>query len=330
MVSAPWLTTLCYHRTAEHATSGDFDREIIDATPAQFEQQVKFLADHFTFVDVDQVVAYASGKGKLPQNPVLVTFDDGYKECFSLSLPILKRYGARATFFIATQQMTERRMFWWDRFAWILKNTKRDVIQLSFPRALAMPVATEHDRALAQKTLTELVKHERGLDLERFLGELDKAAGTSLSSADEKRMVDRGLMTWAEVEHLANAGMSIGSHCFSHRVLQTLKPSEYDLELGGSRRELEERLGRPVQTVAYPVGYPLGNDEGLRRAVRDAGYVLGFTVRAGVLSNKNMDPLDVPRILMDTSYDLQHFSAMTTIPGLAPRSAAGTVHVHRR
>lgn len=324
LVATPWLTTLAYHRTAEHATNGDdLDSEIIDATPAQFEQQIKFLSQHFNFVSVEEVVAFMAGTGKLPMNPVLLTFDDGYKECSTLSLPILRRYGARATFFISTQQMTERRLFWWDRFAWIVRNAKRDEIHLHYPREIILDVADETMRRRAHHTLTTMVKQTKGLDLQRLMDELEAAAGCTLPRTTEKEMVDRALMTWAEVEGLSHADMSIGSHSFSHRVLQTLEPHEYDLELGGSRRELEERLGRPIQTIAYPVGYPLGANEGLRAALRTAGYELGFTVRPGVMNGRAPDPLDIPRILMDTSYDLQHFSAMTTLPPLAPRSQAG-------
>ncbi|NUP10616.1 MAG: polysaccharide deacetylase family protein [Polyangiaceae bacterium] len=320
-VATPWLTTLCYHRTAEQATSGDdLDGEIIDATPAQFDQQMKFLSEHFNFVGVDEVVDFVEGRGKLPMNPVLVTFDDGYKECFTLSLPILKRYGARGTFFISTQHMTERRMFWWDRFNWIVRHTTTDQIRLVYPRELVLDVADEQQKRRTHQTLTTLVKQTVGLNLDRFMEELETAAGCSLPRDEERKMVDRALMSWAEVEHLSSAGMSVGSHSFSHRVLQTVEPKDLDVELGGSRRELEERLGRAIRTIAYPVGYPLGTNETVRRAVRDAGYSLGFTVRAGVFGGKRFDTLDVPRILMDTSYDLQHFSAMTTLPPLAPRS----------
>jgi peptidoglycan/xylan/chitin deacetylase (PgdA/CDA1 family) len=323
-VATPWLTTLCYHRTADAAAAGDeLDRGIIDATPAQFDQQIAFLSRHFEFVDIDQVVAFAQGRGRLPPNPVLITFDDGYKECFTLTLPILERYGARGTFFISTRQMNERRLFWWDRFNWILRRATRDELVLSYPHDLVLDVVDEKTKAQAHHALTTLVKRTKGLDLDRFTDQLERAAGCALSREEERRMVDRTLMTWDEVAAMSRAGMSLGSHSHGHRVLQTLEPEDFDLELGQSRRQLEERLDRPIRTIAYPVGYPLGDNEELRRAVSDAGYAVGFTVRAGVFGGRRLDPLDVPRVLMDTSYDLQHFSAMTTLPPLAPKSQAG-------
>lgn len=318
-VSAPWLTSFCYHRTAEPIPS-DVDLEIIDASPAQFDQQIRFLAEHFRFVSVDEVSAYVAGKAKLPPNPVLITFDDGYKECIESSLPILQRYGAKATFFIPTQQMTQRRMFWWDRISWTLRHTHRTELHIEYPTKQSFAIGDSDGYGKAQEALTQIVKRTRGLDVDRFITELDRAADASLSRAEEGLLVDRVLMTWSEVKQLADAGMSIGSHSFSHRVLQTLEAHDYQPELQGSRREIEERLDIEVESIAYPVGYPLGDDENLRRVVSEAGYKLGFTCSAGVFGMGNVDPLDIPRILMDTAYDLQQFAAMTALPPLAPRS----------
>src|SRR5690606_33777516 len=104
----PWLTVLTYHRVAERCEAGDLDPETIDATPQQFEAQIAHLARHYTFVSIRQVLDHLDGR-RLPPNPVLVTFDDGYADCVDRALPILKRYDARATFFIATDFIEQRR-----------------------------------------------------------------------------------------------------------------------------------------------------------------------------------------------------------------------------
>jgi len=323
----PWLTTLCYHRTADLPPTEELDGGIVDASPAQFEQQIAFLAEHFSFVGPAEVADFLHRKKPLPKNPVLITFDDGYKECLTVSTPILARYGAKATFFIPTQFVTERKMFWWDRFAWVLKRAKPGRFRLSYPHSIELDVSSTAALHRSHKTLTDLVKKRRGLDLARLHESLQEAARVELAAEDERRMIDRVLMTWSDIEAMVAAGMDIGSHSHSHRVLQTLELREYDSELTGSRRELEERLNVPVTSIAYPVGYPLNGERDLRQAVRDAGYELGFSCRAGVLpfgSNPlaaKPDALDVPRILMDISYDLQQFTAMTSVPLLAPRSS---------
>jgi peptidoglycan/xylan/chitin deacetylase (PgdA/CDA1 family) len=322
VVGLPWLTSLCYHRTAEPVQNGGLAGALADATPAQFDQQLAFLAKYFNFVGVDDIVAFLKDGKKLPPNPVLLSFDDGYRECLTVALPILERHGAKATFFIPTDFIENRRLFWWDRIALAVHGAigKRDAIELDYPKPLKLSFAGTADAA--KSTLIQVVKKTKRLDVERFLRGLESACASELTPETERRLVDDSLMTWEEIARLAQAGMDIGSHTRSHRVLQTLDPAEHEEELRGSRLELEERLGRPVRSIAYPVGYSLGGDQTLRSAVAGAGYDVGFTCRSGVMPTfSKPDALDVPRFLMDVSYDVQHFSAFASVPGLAPRTS---------
>ena len=320
VVGLPWLTSLCYHRTAEPGNDQGLDGALADATPAQFDQQLSFLSRYFNFVGVDDLVDFARRGKKLPPNPVFLSFDDGYRECLTVTLPLLERHGAKATFFIPTDHVTHRKLFWWDRIALAVHGARRERAEITYPVRVELDLAVAPERAKAE--LIRLVKKTKRLDVERFLSELEDACGVELSAAQEKKLVDDSLMTWDEVKLLAAAGMDVGSHTRSHRVLQTLDPSEHASELRGSREELEERLGREVRSIAYPVGYSLGTDEVLRGAVSSAGYDLGFTCRAAVMPTfAHPDPLDVPRFLMDVSYDAQRFSAFTSVPGLAPRTS---------
>lgn len=317
VLSLPWLTVLCYHRTAEPIVAEDIDGEVVDATPAQFDAQLRSLGQHFRFVSLDEVLGATRGR-PLPPNPLLISFDDGYRNCLETSLPILARHGVPAAFFIPTLHVGERRLFWWDHIAWILRHSSRELVELDFPRPLRLSLAGGTDEA--HRELTLLVKRTRGLDLPRFLEALERAAGVSLGREEERRLVDRDLLDWDGVRALERAGMGIGSHTHSHRVLQTLDERELELELAGSRHELERQLGRPVRSIAYPVGYSIAGEQHLRRAVRDGGYELGFSCRAGVHPTRGGDPLDVPRLLMEKTYDAQAFTALTALPPLAPHT----------
>jgi len=77
------------------------------------------------------------------------------------------------------------------------------------------------------------------------------------------------LMGWSEIREWVAAGMEIGSHSRTHRDLPALSTVELQDEVLGSRKKLEDRLGSPVQTFAYP-----RNIHGPREcdAVEAAGY----------------------------------------------------------
>ena len=61
---------------------------------------MEMLARYGTPIGIDELVRALDG-APLPKNPVMVTFDDGYRSCHDVALPILRAVGMRATFFVA-------------------------------------------------------------------------------------------------------------------------------------------------------------------------------------------------------------------------------------
>ena len=65
--------------------------------PANFDEQMKYLHDNdYHSITLEQFDAYMRGEGDLPDRPVLITFDDGYRSNYDLVYPILREYGVKA------------------------------------------------------------------------------------------------------------------------------------------------------------------------------------------------------------------------------------------
>jgi peptidoglycan/xylan/chitin deacetylase (PgdA/CDA1 family) len=62
------------------------------------------------------------------------------------------------------------------------------------------------------------------------------------------------LLSAAQVRTLAEAGIMIGAHTSSHVHLPQVGPALARREITDSKKRLEEMLGRPVTTFAYPYG----------------------------------------------------------------------------
>jgi peptidoglycan/xylan/chitin deacetylase (PgdA/CDA1 family) len=62
------------------------------------------------------------------------------------------------------------------------------------------------------------------------------------------------LLSAAELRELAAAGFEIGSHGLTHAALDGLSPADAEREVVGSKRALEDALGRSVEVLAYPYG----------------------------------------------------------------------------
>jgi peptidoglycan/xylan/chitin deacetylase (PgdA/CDA1 family) len=309
---SPWLIVLTYHRTTVLPSSQEFDEGVVDCTPESLDQNLRFLKRFCTVIDLDRVLAFCNG-APLPQNPVLITFDDGYRDNHDIVMQLLLRHVVPATFFVSTSYIDERKLFWWDRMNILVRRAKHGEIVLSYPYPMRLSLdPTERSRTL--RRLLRLVKDHYALDLDRFLGGLAEATDTNISPAEERQLSNDTLMTWDHVAALRSAGMAVQSHTVSHRVLQTLTPSMLDHELRESKRVLHERLGIPIHSISYPVGKPLSFTPHIRRAVRETGYELGFSNRGGANHVFDFDRADAKRISMSLEISEQLFHGIMALP----------------
>jgi peptidoglycan/xylan/chitin deacetylase (PgdA/CDA1 family) len=310
------LPILAYHRVFDVPPGYPFDTGVIDCTPAAFDEQMATLRRHFSVVGIDEVLAFVAGE-PLPPNPVMITFDDGYVDNHNLALPILRRHGIRAVFFVSSGNLVERRLFWWDRIAYLLSNATVPVARLEYPAPLVFDLCPAH-RGRALATALRIVKSQYDLDLDRFLDELGAALEVPWDAAVERRLADGLLMTWDQVRALERAGMEIGSHTRTHRVLHTLRPGPAAAELGDSKAEIEAHIAGRVRAIAYPVGGSLRGMPSITRAVAAAGYAAGFTMTSRLNRvDEPRDPFDVHRIAMHTDLVRTRFRARLTVPGIS-------------
>jgi peptidoglycan/xylan/chitin deacetylase (PgdA/CDA1 family) len=83
-------------------------------------------------------------------------------------------------------------------------------------------------------------------------------------------------MQWDELREHADRGVEIGSHAVSHPHLTTLSDDELRHELRESKQEIEDRLRRPCDDLAYPYGE---HDARVRAEARAAGYGRAYALR---------------------------------------------------
>jgi peptidoglycan/xylan/chitin deacetylase (PgdA/CDA1 family) len=248
-----------------------------------------------------------------------ITFDDGYRNNHDVVVPILRRHGLRATFFVSTRFIDERRPFWWDRIAYLVKRSPRERLALAYPHDLVFDLRS--DREAAVTTLCALVKTTYGLDIERLLGELSTAAGVPWERELERRIADDLLLTWDQVRGLRDAGMEVQSHTATHRVLATMARAEVDADLAEARRVLEREIATPVHALSYPCGDPIEHDPDLVEGVRAAGYQFGFAACGGrnQAGDHRTRPLHLARVTIESNMSLALFRGVLAVPYLAAK-----------
>lgn len=88
-------------------------------------------------------------------------------------------------------------------------------------------------------------------------------------------------MDWDELRACAKAGLTIGSHAYSHRSLGQLPIEDARDEARQSREQLEAELGQKVISFAYPFGTHGDFNPETDRALMEAGYEVAFNSQHG-------------------------------------------------
>ena len=73
-----------------------------------FERQMRALRNQgYSSVLPDDIVDHHKAGKQLPPKPVMITFDDGYRNSLALAEPLLKKYGFRAIAYLITDAVAE-------------------------------------------------------------------------------------------------------------------------------------------------------------------------------------------------------------------------------
>jgi len=95
-----------YHHVQELPDTADSALRRWSLTSEKFEAQISWFVQHgFHTITMAQLTAHLKHGQPLPPNPVVLTFDDGWKEHYTVVFPILMKYNFVGTFFITTDSV---------------------------------------------------------------------------------------------------------------------------------------------------------------------------------------------------------------------------------
>ena len=296
---------LMYHRIAD----AERDPWGLAVSPRNFAEQLAVLRDCGTPLTLPALAA-AHERGTIPRRAIVVTFDDGYADNLHAAKPLLERHDVPATVFVTTGHTGTQDEFWWDELERLL------LAPVTLPAMLYLAIGgrARHWDLGGAATYGD---DERRRDVGRRAR--DGAPGSrpafyyAVWSAllpvgdDERRALLAAIASWAaggpprashralradEIVELARGGLvDVGAHTVTHPLFPAHPPAVQRDELVASKSALEEIVGRPVTTFAYPYGESSADSPAL---VRSAGFVCACSVRAEAVW-KRSDRYRLPR-----------------------------------
>lgn len=290
------LRILNYHRILPHGLMLDeiaFDQEVYDTDEQSFLWQLDNLLNHYTIVSLDQV-KWCLAKGKaVKDNPVLLSFDDGYSDIYHQVFPLLKERNITATFFIPTRRLMDRVLETWEQVAFCVHHSPDKTFQVDFQKWKASGDLGEGKRK-AVRDLCRIAVEMFGGSEKEFLCYLAECLHSRLPSWEE---MDSQIITEDQIREMQEGGMTFGSHSHRHAVLAKLHGSELREELSLSKEILEGVLHSRIDSLSYPHGKRGDhyNEETMETA-KLAGFSLGLNYMNGLVDLRSPNPFDINRI----------------------------------
>lgn len=92
---------LMYHYISASPDPGDRLRVDLSVLPENFDAHMRWLAENnYHTITLADLYAYLAVRAPLPENPIVITLDDGYIDHYQNAFPILQKYGFVGVFFI--------------------------------------------------------------------------------------------------------------------------------------------------------------------------------------------------------------------------------------
>jgi len=249
----------------------------------RFDAQMKIIRRFFNVIPLSDV-EYARNGGGLHSRALAITFDDGYLDNYTNALPVLKKYGLPATFFISTGFL-ENGIMWNDVVTETIRATRKSFLDLTNH---GLHTYDLQDNRLV--TLGRLLSDLKYLPFDR--------RKTVIDELPDMLEVDRcrGLMMSAEnVRSMVESGMTVGAHTVNHPILSKLSLEDASSEIQTGKAQLESIVQREVNLFAYPNGKPFIDYEDVHvKIVKESGFTCAVSTSWGVASSGS-DIYQLPR-----------------------------------
>jgi peptidoglycan/xylan/chitin deacetylase (PgdA/CDA1 family) len=287
---------LMYHRIASLRA----DPWELGVHPDHFESQIRALLECVDIVPLPQLRSHLRA-GRRTRPAVAITFDDGYADNLAAAKPVLERFGAPATVFLATGYVGWRADFWWGRLANLVLSGGPlpgrleigggdEVFRWDDPSLAAGGRRGQCARRGLHDRLWNWLSNRPDTDRLRALDALQQWTGASPAPDP-----DGWPMTSDQVSELVAGGLvEIGAHSVTHPMMSRLPRSDKAKEIQQSRADCRRLTGRDPACFAYPNG---DLDTECVELVREAGFHAACTSESDLVWSSG-DAFRMPRIFV--------------------------------
>lgn len=174
-----------------------------------FKQDIDFILKYYKPIDPLELVSNIENKKQTQSNSVLFTFDDGLKEIYNIIVPILKRKGIPAVFFLNTAFVDNKDLFYRYKASLIIERIKFKNVSNAELNEIAtiLSVGSKSEKKI-YKYILEIDYSKKSL--------LDKIAGLLGLDFKEFLKESQPYLTQFQLKDIIDKGFTLGAHSIDH------------------------------------------------------------------------------------------------------------------
>ena len=120
------VTIINYHFVREKPNINNIKLNAL--SKKAFIDQLDFISDKYNFISATDCIDVIYNEKKLPSNPIMLTFDDGYIDHYNTVFPLLVERSIRGCFFPVAKVLTEKKLLEVNKIQLILGSAKINLL----------------------------------------------------------------------------------------------------------------------------------------------------------------------------------------------------------
>ena len=227
-----------------------------------FRDCLNFFKKHYSLVSLNDIQECVDQDLPLPQRPLLISFDDGWRDNLEYALPMLQEFNIRPVLFVTTDAIGQNILSWQEALysAWRINALTTDIVNQLYSLLNQSPQSISSEDNI-RKLINDL--QHAGDEVRLVL----KAIAKDIDLSGQRQMLN--------IEELKalSEGFDLGTHGIRHEPLTQSPDPLAELKL--ARQQLADMTALPLPlSMSFPHGR--SNEELIQQA-KDAGYRQIFT-----------------------------------------------------
>ncbi len=294
-----------YHYTRDLKHSRYPEIKGLDAS--LFRTQMEFFKNNYNVVTMEQVIAAVKKQNKLPEKAVLLTFDDGYVDNYTVALPILEAFGFQGSFFIPGKTFSTHQLLDVNKIHYILASADIKSLVIDVKKKMDYYRGNEFDYPSTDDLWNLYAIDERfdGKDIvfvkkmlqvilpERLRNIISSELFEKYVGVTEEQLAYELYMTPEQIHLLKKHGMFIGIHGYDHYWLSNLSLKNMQEDISKALDTMGEYINKEEWVMNYPYG---DYNEDVLKYVKDHGACIGLTTEMRVAEIGKDSALQLPRL----------------------------------